>query len=223
MTKIIIILLLLGAFYFLYLRENFDVSGNLNLLTNTEIEFNKAVNIPISADPTDDIEVPKQLEFNNKVNITELQKLKAINNILERMREITVVKKELAIFNPALLPVTTFEPEYEKLDVINNLIVNKLLFYSGNQYQLDIVNIDNARGAETDDQYKIGYTVYGYIEKLKIKIFVELIITKASTNSSSMNILFTELRVDNPNVYITPYNSIDSKYELIGDYSKSLK
>ena len=98
------------------------------------------------------------------------------------------------------------------------------MFYSGKQYQLKVLNIDNAYGAETDDQYRIAYYVYGNIDDLKVKMIVDLIILKSATTDTDLNIIFTELRIDNPNIYITPYNDDNnSNYELIGDYNKSLK
>jgi hypothetical protein len=226
--KTLIIILIIVALFFIVTQENFDVSGNLNLLTNTEARFDKPVNIPISADPVDDKEIPKQLEFDRKENTTILQKLKAINNILERIKEISITdlrpeNKDITTFNPALLPVETFEPDYEKLKVLNSVITDRLMFYSGNQYELKILNMDNAFGAETDTQYRIAYFLYGSIDDLKMKIIVDLLILKSATTDTDLNIIFTELRIDNPNIYITPYNDDNSNYELIGNYNKSLK
>lgn len=226
--KTLIIILILVALFFIVTQENFDVAGNLNLLTNTEARFDKPVRIPISADPVEDNEIPKLVEFDRKENTTILQKLKAINNILERIKEISITdlrpeNKDITTFNPALLPIKTFEPDYEKLKVLNSVITDRLMFYSGNQYKLKILNMDNAFGAETDDQYRIAYFLYGSIDDLKLKIIVDLLIFKSATTDTDLNIIFTELRVDNPNVYITPFNDNNSKYELIGDYNKSLK
>lgn len=227
--KTLIIILILVALFFIVTQENFDVSGNLNLLTNTEAKFDKPIRIPIAADRIEDTEVPKQLEFDKKVSITTLQKLKAINNILERIKEISVTEltpenRGITTFNPALLPIETFEPDYEKLKILNSVIIDRLMFYSGKQYQLKVLNIDNAYGAETDDQYRIAYYVYGNIDDLKVKMIVDLIILKSATTDTDLNIIFTELRIDNPNIYITPYNDDNnSNYELIGDYNKSLK
>jgi len=224
--KYLIIILIFVALFFIVTQENFDVSGNLNLLTNTAPRFDSPIRIPISADPVADNEVPKQVSFEKKVHITDLQKLKAINNILERVREISITElspenKSITTFNPALLPVKTFEPDYEKLKVLNNVIVDRLAFYSGKQYILTIKNIDNAYGAETDDQYRIAYVLYGSIDNLNVNIIVDLIVLKSITTDTDLNIIYTVLRVDNPNIYITPYNS-DNNYELIGDYNKSL-
>ena len=139
--KTLIIILILVALFFIVTQESFDVSGNLNLLTNTVAKFDKPIRIPISADPVEDNEIPKQIEFDRKENITVLQKLKAINNILERIKEISITdlkpeNKNITIFNPALLPVEIFEPDYEKLKVLNSVIIDRLIFYSGNQYKL---------------------------------------------------------------------------------------
>ena len=108
------------------------------------------------------------------------------------------------------------------IKIINKFIVDKLKFYSGSQYIFKPVNIDNAYGAETDDQYRIAYFLYGTIDEIKLRIIVDLIILKSSTTETDLKIIFSELRVDNPNIYITPYNNNDT-YQSIMDYSKSLK
>ena len=224
--KYIIIVLIIILLFFLVVRENFDPSANLNLLTNSPYRFDNPIRIPISADLDDDTEVPKQFQFDKKLNITTLQKLKAINNILERIKEISMTNNKFNVitFNPALLPVKTFEPEIQKLRVVNQFIINKLTYYSGGQYNFQLVNMDNAYGAETDDQYRVAYILYGSIDDINLKIIVDLIIIKSQTTQTDLNIVFTELRIDNPNVYITPYNNENSdNYELITDYSKSLK
>ena len=64
--------------------------------------------------------------------------------------------------------------------------------------------------------------MYGIIDDIKLKMIVDLLILKSATTDTDLNIIFTELRIDNPNVYITPYSD-NSNYELIGDYNKSLK
>jgi len=230
--KYIIILLIIIILYFLVVRENFDPSANLNLLTNTPYRFDNPVRIPISPDLVDDTEIPNQKNFHRKLNITTLQKLKAINNILERIKEVSLTNNKsdnnvfsnVTTFNPALLPVKPFEPEYEKLTTINQYIIKKLMYYSGNQYNPEVYNIDNAYGAETDDQYRIAYMLYCTIDKISITIIVDLIIVKSQITQTDLNIVFTELRIDNPNIYITPYNNANTdNYELITDYSKSLK
>jgi hypothetical protein len=233
--KYIIIILIIVALYFIVTQENFDVSANLNQLTNSELRFNKPVNIPISPNQVEDREVPNPVLFYDKVRMTILQKLKAINNILERIKDVSITESNskklsdnifsnVVAFNPALLPVKTFEPDMDKLDVLNKLITNQLKFYSGGQYVINILNVDNAYGAETDDQYKISYILYGIIDNIQMKIFIELIIIKSMTTETDLNVVFTELRIDNPNVYITPYNDNKSdKYESINNYNKSLK
>jgi hypothetical protein len=225
--KYIIILLIIVALFFIVTRENFDVSANLNLLNNSEPRFEKPIRIPISADLVEDDEIPNKVEFDHKMNTTPLNKLKAVNNILERIKEVSITdvrpeNRNIITFNPALLPVSAFEPDYEKLKLLNRIIIDRLKFYSGSQYDLKVTNIDNAYGAETDDQYRIAYYVYGDIDNLKVKIIVDLLILKSATTDTDMNIIFSELRLDNPNIYITPYSD-NSNYELIGDYSKSLK
>ena len=89
-------------------------------------------------------------------------------------------------------------------------------------YILNVINIDNEYGAETDDQFKIKYLLYGEIDNINMRIIVELLIIKSSTSQTDLNIVFTELRIDNPNIYITPNNNLDN-YESINDYNKSLK
>jgi hypothetical protein len=233
--KYIIIILIIVALYFIVTQENFDVSANLNLLTNSELRFNKPINIPISPNQIEDREVPNPVLFYDKVKMTILQKLKAINNILERIKDISITESNskkldnnvfsnVITFNPALLPVKTYEPDMDKLKVINKFITDKIKYYSGGQYILSVLNIDNAYGAETDDQYRLAYNIYGVIDSVKLKLIVDLIIIKSSTTETDLQVIFTQLRIDNPNVYITPYNNADSdKYESINDYSKSLK
>jgi len=233
--KYLIILVIVVILYFAITQENFDVSANLNLLTNSQIRFNNTIKIPISADPLEDREVPEPVYFDQKVNLPVLQKLKAINNILERIKDVSITESKskkldgnifsnVVTFNPALLPVKTFEPDNDKLYALNQVILNQLKFYSGGQYNLNILNMDNAYGAETDDQYKIAYFLYAIIDNIQIRIIVDLIIIKSSTTDTDLNIIFTELRIDNPNIYITPNTnpSLD-KYVSINDYSKSLK
>jgi len=225
--KYLIILIIVVALFFIVTRENYDISSNLNLLTNSELRFNKAVAIPISADPIDDNELADPVLFDKRSNITVLQKLKAINNILERIKDVSITESSskrldnnvfsnVITFNPALLPVKTYEPDTDKLDVINEFIADKLKYYSGGQYVLNVLNIDNAYGAETDDQYKLVYSLYAVIDSIKLKLLIDIIILKSSTTETNSQVVFTELRIDNPNVYITPYNNSESdKYESI--------
>ena len=233
--KYLIILLIIVVLYFLVTQENFDPSANLNLLTNSELRFNNPIKLSISPDIVDDHEVPEPVLFNEKSNTTVLQKLKAINNILERIKDISITESSskksdnnvfsnVITFNPALLPVKTYEPDINKLKIINNFIIDKLKYYSGGQYVLNILNIDNAYGAETDDQYKISYSLYGIIDSIKLRLIAEMIILKSATTETNLQVVFNELRIDNPNVYITPFNNVDNdNYESISDYNKSLK
>ena len=231
--KYIIILIIIVVLFFVITHENFDVSANLNLLTNSEIRFNNALRMPISPDPVEDNETPNLVLFDKKINLPILQKLKAINNILERIKDISITESSskkldsnifsnVVTFNPALLPVKQFTPDDDKLYMINSIIIDLLQFYSGGQYILNVINIDNEYGAETDDQFKIKYFLYGEIDNINMRIIVELLIIKSSTSQTDLNIVFTELRIDNPNIYITPNNNLDN-YESINDYNKSLK
>jgi hypothetical protein len=233
--KYLIILLIIVLLLFLITRENFDVSANLNLLTNSELRFNNPIKLSISPDVVDDREIPDPVLFNEVSNITVLQKLKAVNNILERIKDISITEatskkldnnvfSNVITFNPALLPVKTYEPDINKLKIINKFIVDKLKYYSGGQHVLTILNIDNAYGAETDDQYRIAYCLYGVIDSVKLKLIIDLLILKSPTTETDLHVVFSELRIDNPNVYITPYNNMDSNnYESINNYNKSLK
>lgn len=233
--KYIIIILIILFLFFVVSQENYDVSANLNLLTNSELRFNNPVVIPAAADPTDDIEIPNEVLFDQRLNMTMLQKLKAINNILERIKDISITESNskkldgntfsnVVTFNPALLPVKTYEPDQEKLNDLNNLITQQLKYYSGDQYVLKIRDVDTPFAAETDDQYRIGYRILGTIDGIDLKLIVDLIVIKSSTTETDLSIVFTELRIDNPNVYITPNaNPNSDKYVSINDYSKSLK
>lgn len=233
--KYLIILIIIVILFFIVTQENFDVSANLNLLTNSELRFNNPVKLSISPDIVNDQEIPNNVLFNERSNITVLQKLKAINNILERIKDISITEvsskkldsnvfSNVITFNPALLPVKTYEPDLGKLNIITKFIADKLKFYSGGQYILNVLNIDNAYGAETDDQYRLAYSLYAVIDSIKLKLIIDLIILKSPTTETDLQVVFSELRIDNPNVYITPYNNVDSdNYQSINDYNKSLK
>jgi len=233
--KYLIILIIIVILFFIVTQENFDVSANLNLLTNSELRFNNPVKLSISPDIVNDQEIPNNVLFNERSNITVLQKLKAINNILERIKDISITEvsskkldsnvfSNVVTFNPALLPVKTYEPDLGKLNIITRFIADKLKYYSGGQYILNVLNTDNAYGAETDDQYRLAYCLYAVIDSIKLKLIIDLIILKSPTTETDLQVVFSELRIENPNVYITPYNNIDSdNYQSINDYNKSLK
>lgn len=235
--KYLIIILVCVLLYLIFSKEHFDITSNLNLLADYSVKNLSEKSIPMTMFPpeTNDDEIPKQVEFDKTVSITDLQKLKAINNILERIKDISITESSskkldnnvfsnVITFNPALLPVKTYEPDINKLKIINNFIIDKLKYYSGGQYVLNILNIDNAYGAETDDQYKISYSLYGIIDSIKLRLIAEMIILKSATTETNLQVVFNELRIDNPNVYITPFNNVDNdNYESISDYNKSLK
>ena len=187
--KYLIILIIVVILFFIVTQENFDVSANLNLLTNSELRFNNPVKLSISPDIVNDKEIPNDVLFNERSNITILQKLKAINNILERIKDISITEvsskkldsnvfSNVVTFNPALLPVKTYEPDLGKLNIITKFIADKLKYYSGGQYILNVLNIDNALGAETDDQYRLAYLLYAVIDSIKLKLIIDLIILK---------------------------------------------
>jgi len=208
--KLLIIVLGIILLYLLFFRENFDNSANLNLLMSKSSLNDSAITIPIDTLKVNDDETPNQFEFNKKVNITDLQKLKAINNILERIKEL----HEYTIFNPALQPIKEFVPNTANLNSINKYIIEQLAYYSGNQYNLKITNVDPTNGAETDDQYLINYNMDCKVDNLQFKIIVSTIISKPNQTSSDLTINFNVLRIDNADIYITP-NNPDTNYALI--------
>ena len=207
--KLLIIVLGIILLYLLFFRENFDNSANLNLQMSNPSLLDLPVESPIDYSNVNDNETPKQFEFDKKVNITDLQKLKAINNILERIKEI----HEYGIFNPALQPTREFEPNVRNFNDINTYIVKELSYYSGDQYKLKINSVDSAKGVETDDQFFISYIIYANVDNLQFKIIVSVIITKPNA-TKELSINFDILRIDNPNIYITP-NTPDTNYALI--------
>jgi len=221
MIKIFIIIILLIFVGVLCTPEEFDISANLNLLTDKQSLNDKAIVLPIDYSNINDNEYPKQVDFNKKIKITDLQKLKAVNNILERIKDIHTFN----VFNPALRPVTVINPDQTNINYINNYIVNKIAYYSGNQYTVSIVGTNNMKGHETDDQYLIQYnltssinniddtTVNVNVKKLIFNIIISVIITKEQLNKT-LDIYFNELRIDNPDIYITP-NKPNISYEEI--------
>jgi len=208
--KLLIIVLGIILLYLLFVRENFDNSANLNLLMSNPSLNDSVITIPIDTFKVNDDETPNQFEFNKKVNITDLQKLKAINNILERIKEL----HEYTVFNPALQPVKEFVANTANLNSINKYIIEQLAYYSGNQYNLKISSVDATNGAETDDQYLINYNMYCKVDNLEFKIIVSVVISKPTATSSDLNINYNILRIDNADIYITP-NNPDTNYALI--------
>jgi hypothetical protein len=180
--------------------EKFDIQSTFNLLTNNASIKDKTMTIPIDYEEVNDDEVPNKVEFEKRATLTDLQKLKAINNILERIKEVNDYRE----FNPALQQITKFVPDENKLGYINQYIVDKLEYYSGKQYLFDIIGTEKADGLQTDDQYRIQYNLKGTVDNLSFSIKIIVIISKPDINNRNMDISFTELRVDNPNVYITP-------------------
>jgi len=199
-TKLAIIGLGLVLVYLLFFNEKFDIQAPFNLLTSDASIKDIRVPIPIIPIPVDDNEVPNQVEFDKRVDITDLQKLKAINNILERIKEINSYRQ----FNPALRQVTTFIPDSNKLSYINKYIIDKLSYYSGGQYKFVVDTADSASGSQTEDQYMLSYNLNGSIDSLSFTIKIIVIISKPDMNNNSMDISFNEIRVDNPEVFITP-------------------
>jgi len=212
----LIIILVIIFIFLLVTRENFDISANLNLFptyTGNDIIEKR---IPMTMFPPDvnDDETPNQVNFDKRIGITELQKLKAINNILERIKEINPTK----IFNPALLPINKFTPNNNNLNFINNYIFEKIMYYSGDQYNLIFRNINNIFGEETDIEYRISFNIIGIIDDIKINIIVDVVIQKPTMSDTLPNVAFNELRIDNPNIYITPLTYEDN-HALVSSYS----
>ena len=199
-TKILIIALVLGLLYLLFYRENFDIQSTFNLLTNDASIKDKHMTIPIDYEEVDDNEVPNRVEFQKRATLTDLQKLKAINNILDRIKEVNAYRD----FNSALQQITKFVPDQNKLSYINQYIVDKLSYYSGKQYVFNVMSTSNANGQQTDDQYRIQYNLNGSVDNYSFSIKVIVVISKPDINNSNMDISFNELRVDNPDVFITP-------------------
>jgi hypothetical protein len=200
--KYLIIILVCVLLYLIFSKEHFDITANLNLLTKYSVKDLSEKKIPMTMFPPEinDEEIPKQVEFDKTVSITDLQKLKAINNILDRIKEVNIPK----IFNPALLPSSSFVPNTSNLNFINNYLHNKIAYYSGDQYNLIFNNVSNISGIETDKQYKIYYIIDGVIDNLKINVIVDIVIEKPDMSNTVPDIGFNELRIDNPSIYITP-------------------
>jgi hypothetical protein len=202
-TKILIIVLVLALLYLLFYREDFDIQSTFNLLTNDASIKDKHMTIPIDYKEVNDEEVPNNVEFQKRATLTDLQKLKAINNILDRIKEVNGYKE----FNAALQQVTKFVPDENKLSYINRYIVDKLSYYSGKQYIFNVLSTSNANGQQTDDQFRIEYNLNGSVDDYSFSIKIIVIISKPDINNNNMDISFNELRVDNPNVFITPNKS----------------
>ena len=210
-TKLAIIGLGLVLIYLLFFSEKFDIQAPFNLLTSDASIKDIRVPIPIIPEPVDDNEVPNLVEFDKRVNITDLQKLKAINNILERIKEVNNYRQ----FNEALRQVTTFKPDSAKLSYINQYIISKLSYYSGGQYKFIIDTTDNESGSQTEDQYMISYNLNGRVDSLGFAIKIIVVISKPDINNSSMDISFNEIRVDNPEVFITPNTPFNNNASIL--------
>jgi hypothetical protein len=217
--KYLIIIFVFVILYLIFSKEHFDITSNLNLLTDYSVKNLSEKRIPMTMFPPEinDDEIPKQVEFDKTVSITDLQKLKAINNILDRIKEINIPK----IFNPALLPVSSFIPNTNNLNFINNYLHDKIIYYSGNQYDLIFNNLSNVSAIETDKQYQIYYVINGLIDNLRVDVIVDVVIEKPDMSNTVPDIGFNELRIDNPSIYITP-NTYNDNYARISNYSERL-
>jgi hypothetical protein len=200
----------------MFTKEHFDITSNLNLMTDYSVKNLSEKRIPMTMFPpeTNDDEIPKQVEFDKTVSITDLQKLKAINNILDRIKEVNLPK----IFNPALLPVSAFVPNTNNLNFINNYLHDKIAYYSGSQYDIIINNISKLSATETDKQYRIYYVINGLIDNLRIDVIIDVVIEKPDMSNTVPDVGFNELRIDNPTIYITP-NTYNDNHAHVSDYS----
>jgi hypothetical protein len=210
-TKLAIIGLGLVLIYLLFFSEKFDIQAPFNLLTSDASIKDIRVPMPMRPEPVNDDEVPNQVYFDKRADITDLQKLKAINNILERIKEVNNYRQ----FNPALRQVTTFTPDNSKLTYINNYILDKLSFYSGGQYKFIVDTMDSASGSQTEDQYMLSYNLNGRVGSLGFAIKIIVIISKPDINNNSMDISFNEIRVDNPEVFITPHTPFNNNASIL--------
>ena len=215
--KYLIILIVVVIILFLVVKsEKFDISANLNLYNDaysSKLLTEKRIPFPMFPPDVEDTEIPEQVKFDKNITITDLQKLKAINNILERVKEVNPIKS----FNDALQPITNFTPDINNLSFINNYINSLIQYYSGNQYNLIFKTTSNMSGYEIDTQYKIYYIQTCIVDNLKINIIIDVVLNKPDINNPEPEVSFTELRIDNPSIYITPYKYEDN-HALISDY-----
>lgn len=212
------VIIIICVILFLLIRyENFDISANLNLFNDAySPKLLNEKRIPMTMFPpnVDDNEVPNEVDFDKKVTITHLQKIKSVNNILDRVKEVNPQK----LFNSALLPVTTFEADVDSINFINDYLNTELSYYSGDQYNLVFRETSNLSAVETDTQYKIYYIQTCIVDDLKINIIIDVVIDKPDMNNITPVVSFTELRIDNPSIYITP-NAYKDNHALVSDYS----
>jgi len=214
--KYIIIILICIILFLLFKSENFDISANLNLINDaysSKLLNEKRIPMTMFPPDVDDNETPKQVDFNKTITITDLQKLKSVNNILDRVKEVNPPK----LFNEALQPVNKFVPDINSLSFINNYLNTQIQYYSGNQYNLIFKKTSNISAIETDSQYKIYYIQTSVIDNLKINIIIDDVINKPDMNNTPI-VSFNELRIDNPSIYITP-NKYEDNHALVSDYS----
>lgn len=216
MKYVIIFLIVIIILYLIFRTENFDISANLNL--SNDAYSSKLLNekrVPLTMFPPDveDNEIPMQVKFDKTIAITDLQKLKSINNILERVKEVNPKKS----FNDALQPVTIFTPEINNLSFINNYINSQIQYYSGNQYNLIFKTTSDVKGYEIDTEYNIYYIQTCIVDNLKINIIIDVVLNKPDINNPKPIVSFNELRIDNPSIYITP-NKYEDNHALISDY-----
>jgi len=208
MLKIILIIILVFLVYVVFINESFDITANLNLLMDKATLLDKAIELPIDVSSNTVDSKIDQVNF-NKLQTFDLEKLKAINKILERIKEL----HEYIVFNPALRPVSIIQPDAKNLQYINNYVTEKLKYYSGNQYNIFINEIEGLKGSETDNQYLIEYKLVCTVDKLQIKIIITVVINKPQMNAD-MELYFKDIRIDNPEIIITP-NKMNINYANI--------
>jgi hypothetical protein len=215
--KYYIIIVICVILLFIIKYETFDISANLNLLNDAyspKLLNEKRIPMTMFPPEVEDNEIPNQIDFDKTVTITHLQKLKSLNNILDRVKEVNPPK----LFNSALLPMTKFEVDTDSIRFINNYLNNQIMYYSGDQYTLVFKDVSNLSADETDTQFKIYYIQTCIVDNLKINIIIDVVIDKPDMNNNTPVVSFNELRIDNPSIYITP-NAYKDNHALISSYS----
>jgi Leucine-rich repeat (LRR) protein len=143
--KTLIIILILVALFFIVTQENFDISGNLNLLTNTEARFDKPIRIPISADPSEDNEIPKQIGDLNELEILDVQQ-NLISKIDVNLYNLKNLKKLMLNVNniTELSDSIGFLINLEYLNLGSNILIPNLPESIGNLSKLQTLFANNA-------------------------------------------------------------------------------
>ena len=86
---------------------------------------------------------------------------------------------------------------------------------SYHQYKFIVDTVDSASGSQTEDQYMLSYNLNGRVDSLSFAIKIIVIISKPDVNNNSMDISFNEIRVDNPEVFITPNTPFNNNASIL--------